>query len=61
MHTYVINSYRKLHEMKTEYTKSQIEESISFWKSQLLAEALESKTESKLKDAAKAFAKAIGA
>ena len=46
--------------MKTKYSKSQIEEAISFWKSQLLAEALEPKTEAKLKDAAKAFAKAIG-
>ena len=46
--------------MKTRYSKSQIEEAISFWKSQLLAEALETKTEAKLKDAAKAFAKAIG-
>lgn len=46
--------------MKTKYSKGQIEEAISFWKSQLLAEALEPKTEAKLKDAAKAFAKAIG-
>lgn len=46
--------------MKTRYSKSQIKEAISFWQTQLLAEALEPKTEAKLKDAAKVFAKAIG-
>lgn len=46
--------------MKTKYTTSQIKEAISFWRSQLLAESLEPKTEAKLKDAAKAFAKNIG-
>jgi len=47
--------------MKTRYTKSQIQEAISFWKTALLGEALEPKTEAKLKDAAKVFAKAVGA
>ena len=47
--------------MKTRYTKSQIVDAISFWHNELLRESLEPKTEAKLKEAAKVFAKAIGA
>ena len=47
--------------MKTRYTKSQIVDAISFWHNELLKESLEPKTEAKLKEAAKVFAKAIGA
>lgn len=46
--------------MKTRYTKSQIVDAINFWHNELLRESLEPKTEAKLKDAAKVFAKAIG-
>ena len=47
--------------MKTRYTKSQIVDAINFWHNELLRESLEPKTEAKLKEAAKVFAKAIGA
>ena len=47
--------------MTTKYTTSQIQEAIVYWKTQLLRESLEPKTEQKLKEAAKKFAKAIGA
>ena len=46
--------------MKTRYTKSQIVDAINFWHNELLRESLEPKTEAKLKEAAKVFAKAIG-
>ena len=47
--------------MRRGYTRNQIINSINFWKRQLLNEALEPKTEAKLKDAAKVFAKQVGA
>ena len=47
--------------MNTRYTKSQIVDAINFWHNELLKESLEPKTEAKLKEAAKIFAKAIGA
>lgn len=47
--------------MKTKYTRGQIQRAISFWKTKLLAESLEPKTEAKLKEAAKEFAKAFAA
>lgn len=48
--------------MKTDkrYTKSQIVNAINFWERKLLNESLEPKTEAKLKDAAKIFAKEVG-
>ena len=47
--------------MKTRYSKSQIVDAINFWHNELLKESLEPKTEAKLKDAAKVFAKSVGA
>lgn len=46
--------------MTTEYTTSQIQEAIAYWNAQMLRESLEPKTEQKLKEMAKKFAKAIG-
>ncbi len=46
--------------MTTKYTTSQIQEAIAYWNAQMLRESLEPKTEQKLKEMAKKFAKAIG-
>lgn len=47
--------------IKRKYTRNQIVETINYWKNWLLKESLEPKTEQKLKDAAKIFAKSVGA